>query len=131
MGCGRSRGEALGLRGRGSDPQGGVVILDTASNRVQEYDANGAIVSDWGLVDPLGSNAKGVAVGPDGRVFVSRWAASVVEIYSRTGGLLSVLGSEGPDPEQFGAPAGLAVDASGALYVTDYVNHRVQKFAYP
>lgn len=112
-------------------PQGGILILDTESNRVQEYDANGAIVSDWGLVDPMGSNAMGLAMGPDGRVFVSRWAASVVEIYSRTGGLLSVLGSEGADPGQFGAPGGLAVDASGALYVTDYIHRRVQKFAYP
>jgi DNA-binding beta-propeller fold protein YncE len=73
----------------------------------------------------------GLALSPDGRVFVSRRRDSTVEIYSRTGRLLSVLGEDGLDPGQFNIPAGLAVDASGALYVTEFYGHRVQKFAYP
>jgi DNA-binding beta-propeller fold protein YncE len=112
-------------------PGGGVLVIDAGSNRVQEYSAAGALVSEWGLVDPLGSEAMGLALSPDGRVFVSRRRDSTVEIYSRTGRLLSVLGEDGLDPGQFNIPAGLAVDASGALYVTEFYGHRVQKFAYP
>jgi DNA-binding beta-propeller fold protein YncE len=111
-------------------PGGGVLVIDAGSNRVQEYNATGALVSDWGLVDPLGNEAMGLALSPDGRVFVSRRRDSAVEIYSRTGRLLSVLGEYGLDPGQFNIPTGLAVDASGALYVAEFYGHRVQKFAY-
>ena len=32
------------------------------------------------------------------------------------------------DPEPFVRPGGIAVDARGAVYVTDSANHRVKKF---
>jgi sugar lactone lactonase YvrE len=132
-----------------STPEGGVMVIDAGSNRVQEYDANGRLLADWGLVEPRDTQTLGLALGPDDRVYVSRWgvlqrrdapasASGViravtcqVEIYSRDGRLLSVLGSEGTDPGQFRVANGVAVDASGALYVADYQSHRVQKFAYP
>jgi DNA-binding beta-propeller fold protein YncE len=37
-------------------------------------------------------------------------------------------GTRGSDDGQFNGPAGIAVDASGNVYVVDFRNHRVEKF---
>ncbi len=39
-----------------------------------------------------------------------------------------VLGQPGSGPGSFNEPAGLTIDSQGNLYVTDILNHRVQKF---
>jgi hypothetical protein len=41
------------------------------------------------------------------------------------------MGTAGSGAGQFNAPMGVAPDTTGAIYVTDSDNHRVQKFAYP
>jgi DNA-binding beta-propeller fold protein YncE len=41
---------------------------------------------------------------------------------------LAQWGSLGSGPGQFNQPHGIAVDASGFVYVADYGNHRIQKF---
>ena len=44
------------------------------------------------------------------------------------GDVAGVLGSAGKGPGQFDQPHGIAVDSTGAIYVTEVANQRVQKF---
>ena len=52
----------------------------------------------------------GTSSSPSEGVFGSKW------------------GTEGTGPGQFDGPSGIAVASDGSVYVTDYFNHRVQKF---
>jgi tripartite motif-containing protein 71 len=47
------------------------------------------------------------------------------------GDVVGVLGGPGKGPGQFDQPHGIAVDSSGAIYVTEVANQRVQKFVKP
>lgn len=69
----------------------------------------------------------GVAVGPDGSVYVSDRELNRIQRFSRTGRLLQVIGSTGSGPGQFLSPWGLATDRRGNLYVADLNNYRVQR----
>jgi DNA-binding beta-propeller fold protein YncE len=70
----------------------------------------------------------GVAIGPDGSVYVSDSNLSRVQKFTSDGAFILKWGSSGSAPGQFGNPAGIAVDASGNVYVVDYAYDRVQKF---
>lgn len=41
---------------------------------------------------------------------------------------MGMWGSQGSGDGQFATPDGIAVDADGSVYVTEYVNDRIQKF---
>lgn len=69
----------------------------------------------------LGQAAGGVAV------YVSDSLACQVKVYAR-GKLVLTLGGPGSQPGQFNFPAGLALSASGELFVVDQNNDRVEVF---
>jgi DNA-binding beta-propeller fold protein YncE len=53
-----------------------------------------------------------------------------VQKFTSTGGFVTAWGGSGSGPGQFDGPEGVAVDASGNVFVADG-EHRVQKFACP
>jgi sugar lactone lactonase YvrE len=55
-------------------------------------------------------------------------SCSILNTSNLTARLISTFGSSGTGNGQFYGPEGIAVDASGNLYVTDNANNRVQKF---
>lgn len=70
-----------------------------------------------------------VAVGADGRVFVTDLFNSRVQVFSASGAYLDQWGSAGSGPGQFTYPNGIAVSpVNGTVYVVDSGNHRVQHF---
>ena len=71
----------------------------------------------------------GVAFGRDGRIFVSQNGLHRVTVLAADGSELASWGGLGNEPGKLHNPAGLAVDASGTLYVADARNNRIQKFA--
>ena len=73
------------------------------------------------------SQPTGIALAPNGDIYVTEIAADQVQRFDRNGTLLGTFGGLGAGPGQFNDPAGIAVDASGNVYVADSANHRVQK----
>lgn len=88
-------------------------------------------VDVWGS---LGAGAgqfdspKGIAVGPDGSIYVADSRNNRVQKFDSSGRYLRSWGTGGKELGQFAEPWGVAVDSRGDVYVADWWNHRVQKF---
>jgi sugar lactone lactonase YvrE len=81
------------------------------------------------FVDPFG-----VAVGPDGLIYVTDGAGgNRIRVITRNGEVATYAGSRAgfrdgaPHEAQFNAPSGLAFDDRGALYVADTANNAVRR----
>ncbi len=98
-----------------------VYVGDSGNNRVQKFTQAGAFVSVWTV-----TGAHGVATDGLGSLYVA--GASAIGKYTVAGALVTSWGSAGAGNSQFNAPFGVAVDASGNVYVADTNNGRVQKF---
>src|SRR5207248_1887940 len=74
-----------------------------------------------------------VAVDPWGYIYVADTNNHRVQKFSASGGFIAALGKDqgipGSGNGEFIFPYGVAVDASGNVYVADGGNHRIQKFS--
>ncbi len=92
---------------------GQVFVADAQANAVVRFDLAGTYVGTWS--EPAGP--VGIAVHPDGRVFVSRRDDAKVGIYDAS---FNFTGFLGDGVVTFVKPTDLAVDAaSGRIYVVD------------
>jgi len=108
------------------DSRGRVYVADRTNARVQIFDGNGKFLgkwtdvgSPWGLYYVARENAIYMADGVNNRV---------VKL-NLDGQVLGVLGGFGKAPGKFDFAHNLAVDSTGAIYVAEIKNWRVQKFA--
>jgi sugar lactone lactonase YvrE len=116
-------------------PGGDVHVCDTNNNRIQVFrgrDTGGheALVAWGGPGSGNGefSDVRGVAVAPDGFVFVADKNGNRMQKFTSFGAWAGAWGSSGSGDGEFSGPTGVAVDATGNVYVTDHLNSRVQKF---
>lgn len=74
-------------------------------------------------------NPTGIAIGPDGRIYVSDTMNHRIQVYTPDGKLAQTIGGGGPGNAigMFNEPRGIAVDAQGNIYVADTWNARVVK----
>jgi len=105
-----------------------VYVADRTNNRIQVFDANGKFLAKW-------TNAG----TPWGLAYVAKHPAiymcdgvnnRVVKL-NTDGQILGVLGGPGKAPGKFDYPHSIAVDSTGAIYVAEIKNWRVQKFVKP
>jgi DNA-binding beta-propeller fold protein YncE len=123
------------------DPRGGVLVADTANNRLQAFDTAGNVTAAWGIQGRGAgyvTRARGVALAPDGGIVVADTFDHRVERFGPDGayagqyGRISAsTGFAAPDdgPGEFQLPRGVAYDAAGDLWVADTANDRVQELA--
>ena len=112
-------------------------IADTWNHRIQKLDAEGNLVASWGLFgqygpgDASGRSAfygpRGIAVGPDGRVYVADTGNKRVQVFESDGSFVLQWGGGGVLDGYLDEPVGIAIGPDG-VYVADTWNRRVQVF---
>jgi len=110
------------------DSRGRLYVADRTNQRVQIFDENGKFLAKWtdvgapwGLYYVRRENALYMCDGLNNRI-------SKLDL---EGNVLGVLGSHGKTPGKLDYPHNIAVDSTGAIYVAEIKNWRVQKFAIP
>ena len=112
------------------DRTGNVYMADTRNNRIQVFTAKGKFLRMFGKTGGGRGELNlpvGVAVDSSDMVYVSEELNSRVSVFTTEGVFVTSLGSKGQKPGQFFYSHGLCVD-SGAVYVCDSFNNRVQVF---
>ena len=127
---GSKPGEFIEPVGITIDTSGNVVVADTGNHRVQFFDADGKFVkeqpvSGW---EEFYTEPYLAMLGSDLLVtdsFNHRFARYA------DGNLVDSWGKTGSGAGDFNRPIGIATDTHGAVYVSDTMNHRIQKFILP
>jgi sugar lactone lactonase YvrE len=130
-----------------ADRSGNVYIADNGDQRVRKVSATGVITTyagtgtsgysgDGGAATAAQlSNIQGLATDAAGDLYISDWGNNVVRMVSTSGVISTVAGNAtagysgdgaAATAAQLSGPFGLAVDATGDLYIADVTNNVVR-----
>ncbi len=124
-------------------PDGSFYVADSRNRRILHFGADGSLIQQWGTwsgndvsspnpaAPPSTFNEPwGVAVAPDGSVYVTDTWNYRVQKFTSDGQFLKMWSTFGPAGSQqtFYGPRGITVDAQGHVYVVDTGNKRVVVF---
>lgn len=129
---GSATGAFMNPRGIAVSPAGEVYVVDSKNARIQKFDAEGQFLLTWGSpgggpgeLNPEFTGPCGIAIGPDGSVYVADTWNHRIQKFDPNGRFLKAW--RGATSDFFG-PRALAVDQQGNVYVVDTGNKRIQKF---
>jgi DNA-binding beta-propeller fold protein YncE len=117
-----------------TDPSGDVWLLEISpNNKVKEISTSGALLREFGFKTSGHGNGEfynpsGIAVGPNGDVYITDEGNNRVQELTPAGEYIRQWGSEGSENGQFKRPADIAIEAKGDVWVVDTGNDRVQEF---
>lgn len=118
---------------------GSLYVADTYNHRIQHLRPDGTVLQVWGeFADQAQTEAPGgtfnepwgIAVAPDGTVYVADTWNHRVQRFSSTGTFLSMFGTFGQAEAttDFWGPRSIAVDSRGRVFVADTGNKRIAIF---
>lgn len=117
------------------DSRGSIYVADAYNHRVQVFDAGYNYLRTLGVTGESGGDfghfagPSKLAIDSSDRVFVASQWNHYVYVFDKDGGFVTRLGRYGSRTSQFLNPHGVATNVAGEVYVADFDNHRVQKFA--
>jgi len=106
------------------DAQDRVLVADRENYRIQVFDSNGRFLEEWADV----GSPWGLALAPDGGIWVADGHNNRIVKLSSDGKTVGVLSGPGKLPGQLNFAHHIAVGPDGALYVSEILNWRAQKF---
>lgn len=119
--------EPLGVT---ADAAGNIYVADYINSALRK-------ITPAGVVTTLTSvtNIFGVTSDAAGNIYCAQYGNHIVSKYSAAGGYTVIAGTAGTGgtadgtgaAARFNFPAGITIDATGNLYVTETVNHRIRK----
>jgi len=128
-------------RGVAVAADGSLYVADTMNHRIQHLSPQGELLDEWGGFSggteevapaPNGTfnDPWGVAVAPDGTVYVADTWNHRVQHFTAQGEFLGSFGffGQAESADAFWGPRAVAVDAEGRVYVADTGNKRVAVF---
>lgn len=119
--------------GAAVDADGNLYVTDLLNNRVEEFDADGNFIREFGKHgDGPGyfSRPKGIAVNSDGFVWVADAMTDRLQLFTPEGRLLMYLGGHGYLPGTFNVLGDVAVDKQNRVFTTEQYRGRLQMFRY-
>ena len=118
-------------------PDDTLFVADGYGDRIQSFAPDGAFAGKWGgpfamnIFGPFNgwfATVTGVAIGPEGNVFVADFYNDRVQKFTPDGTFLAAFGDSGTGPGQFRHPIAVGVAEDGAVFVADFQNNRVEKW---
>lgn len=133
---GSEPGQFNAPRGIAFAPDGSLYVADSRNHRIQHFTSDGQLLQTFGTFGdlmtgdaPLGTFNEpwGVAVGPDGSVYVTDTWNHRVQKFSASGQPITAWGVFGlaDTPGALYGPRGISVDAKGRVFVADTGNKRI------
>ncbi len=138
-GFGSANGKFWSANGVAIDASGNVYVADRGKKRIQKFTSSGAYITQWGGFGSANGKfmePEGVAVDTSGNVYATDYGyvydtntrTARIQKFASSGAFIAKWGSYGTGNGQFNTPNGIAVDASGNIYVADNDNYSIQKF---
>jgi sugar lactone lactonase YvrE len=128
------------------DASGNVYVADTENSTIRKITSKGVVTTlagtagVWGSTDGTGSAAsfdwpRGIAVDASGNVYVADTSNETIRKITSAGVVTTLAGTAGTQGStdgtgpaaSFDGPVGIAVDASGNVYVVDWGNPMIRK----
>jgi tripartite motif-containing protein 71 len=103
---------------------GVVTVADAGNRRIARFTTAGQYLGAWTNTGTV----RGVAVTPDGSRTYASATNNRITVYDAQGGVVTQFGGSGRTLGKLSAPAQIALDAGGKLWVADRGNNRIQRF---